>query len=255
MWIAKEATMELKRREVLVGIGSLGAGLFLSGCVSATGMLPIRAEPSSDKNKEAMGGDVTAVEDLMREHGILRRALFAYSEAAAKLRSNPSSIAPEALQRIAQLFRAFGEEYHERKLEEAYIFPAVKRVGGETAGLADILIVQHQRGRDITDYVLAMTSGTKLRVDNAEPLARAIESLVRMYRPHAAREDTIVFPAWKQTLTAKQLDEMNDKFEEIEHREFGADGFENAVRQIGDIEVKLGLADIAQFTAQPPPPR
>jgi hemerythrin-like domain-containing protein len=76
-----------------------------------------------------------------------------------------------------------------------------------------------------------------------------------MYRPHAAREDTIVFPAWKQTLTAKQLDEMNDTFEEIEHREFGEDGFENAVRKIGAIEAELGLADIAAFTAAAPPRR
>jgi len=37
-----------------------------------------------------------------------------------------------------------------------------------------------------------------------------------MYRNHAAREDTIIFPAWKQTLTGKQLDEMNEKFEDIE---------------------------------------
>ena len=35
------------------------------------------------------------------------------------------------------------------------------------------------------------------------------------------REDTIIFPAWKQTITAKQLDEMNDKFEDIEHEQFG----------------------------------
>jgi len=34
-------------------------------------------------------------------------------------------------------------------------------------------------------------------------------------------EDTIIFPAWKQTMTAKQLDEMNDKFEDIEHEQFG----------------------------------
>ncbi len=65
-----------------------------------------------------------------------------------------------------------------------------------------------------------------------------------MYRNHAAREDTIIFPAWKQTMTAKQLDEMNDKFD-IEHEQFGEDGFEDAVKQISAIESSLGLADIA----------
>ncbi len=66
-------------------------------------------------------------------------------------------------------------------------------------------------------------------------------------------EMTIIFPAWKQTMTAKQLDEMNDKFEDIEHEQFGENGFEDAVKQISAIEKSLGLADISQFTAPPPP--
>jgi hemerythrin-like domain-containing protein len=71
----------------------------------------------------------------------------------------------------------------------------------------------------------------------------------------ASREDTIVFPAWKQTLTADQLDEMNDKFEDIEHEQFGEDGFEDAVKQISQIEDDLDLADLASFTAPAPPAR
>jgi hemerythrin superfamily protein len=73
-----------------------------------------------------------------------------------------------------------------------------------------------------------------------------------MYRHHAAREDTIIFPAWKQTMEGDQLDEMSEKFEDIEHQQFGEDGFEDAVTQISEIETSLGLADIAQFTAPAP---
>ena len=187
----------------------------------------------------------------MREHGILRRALLVYSEAAAKLRANPSVVAPDALQKTAMLFRTFGEEYHERKLEEAYIFPAVKKAGGPAGAYPDILVAQHAGGREITDYILAVTQGAKLGT-NAAQLAGALDSFVRMYRAHASREDTIVFPAWKQTLTAEQLDDMNDKFEDIEHEQFGEDGFENEAKQIGEIESELGLADLAGFTAPSP---
>ena len=73
-----------------------------------------------------------------------------------------------------------------------------------------------------------------------------------MYENHAARDDTIVFPAWKETLSERQLQEMGDKFEEIERQQFGKDGYEDAVAQIGEIEPALGLADLAQFTAPPP---
>jgi len=244
------------RRDFVRWSAVLGTGLFLSSCVNGERS---KAGQNSEKQKSPQseasekGGEVTATEDLMREHGVLRRALLVYSESAAKLRSDPSAVPPEALHRTAELFRTFGEEYHEKKLEEAYIFPAVKRAGGPAASYPDILVAQHQRGNEITDYILAVTRGTKLGAASAESLAQAMETLVLMYRNHAAREDTIVFPAWKQALSAKQLDEMGDKFEEIERQQFGQDGFENAVRQIGEIETGLGLADLAQFTAPPPP--
>lgn len=211
-----------------------------------------KQEAASKEDENKKGGEVTATEDLMREHGILRRALLVYSAAAVKLRTDASSVPPDSLQKTANLFRAFGEEYHEKKLEEAYIFPAVKKGSGEAASYPDILVAQHNRGREITDYILSVTQGAKLG-SNAEAMAKALEAFVLMYRNHAAREDTIVFPAWKETMTAGQLDEMNEKFEDIEHEQFGEDGFEDAVKQISAIETNLGLADIAQFTAPPPP--
>ncbi|HEY2970928.1 MAG TPA: hemerythrin domain-containing protein [Pyrinomonadaceae bacterium] len=244
------------RRDFLRTSAIVGTGLVLTGCGGgnmANTEVQKKEETSSKPDENKMGGEVTATEDLMREHGILRRALLVYSAAAMKLRANASSIAPDALQKTAKLFRAFGEEYHEKKLEEAYIFPAVKKVGGEAATYPDILIAQHNRGREITDYLIGVTQGGKLGASNGEQLAKALESFVLMYRNHAAREDTIIFPAWKQTMTGKQLDEMNDKFEDIEHEQFGEDGFEDAVKQISAIESSLGLADISQFTAPPPP--
>jgi hemerythrin-like domain-containing protein len=237
----------MNRRDLLAGIGT---GLVLSACSRTNKALAVVAP---EQDEEAVSEKVTAVEDLMREHGVLRRALFVYSEAAARLRRNPSEVAPDALTKTAKLFRDFGEDYHEKKLEEKFIFPPLKWQGGRVADLTDILIAQHSRGREITDYILAVTKAGKLDPANIDPLVRAMESMVRMYRPHAAREDTIVFPAWKQVLTARQLNEMGEKFEDIEYKQFGKDGFENAVRQIADIESELGLSELSQFTAPSPP--
>jgi hemerythrin-like domain-containing protein len=195
------------RRDFLRASAVVGTGLVLSSCAGSKTNTTGKeiTSPTPDENK--MGGEVTATEDLMREHGILRRALLVYSATAIKLRGTPPAIAPDALQKTATLFKAFGEEYHEKKLEEAYIFPAVKKAGGEAANYSDILVVQHNRGREITDYIISVTQGAKLGANNAEPLAKALEAFVLMYRNHAAREDTIIFPAWKQTMTGKQLDE------------------------------------------------
>jgi hemerythrin-like domain-containing protein len=205
------------------------------------------------KQEEKNATEVTAVEDLMREHGVLRRALLVYAETAPKLRLDASAVDSEALQKTASLFRAFGEDYHEKKLEEAHIFPVIRKAGGPAAIYPDVLTAQHRRGREITDYILAVTKNARIGASHASPLAATMESFVRMYQNHAAREDTIVFPAWKLTMSPRQLDEIGDLFEEIEKQQFGTDGYEDAVRQIGDIEDRLGLADLAQFTAPPPP--
>jgi len=228
----------VSRRRLLAGAGILSIDLFMNGCAG------------KEDNKE-----VTAVEDLMREHGILRRALFVYSESAVRLRSDPSSFPVNALQKTAKLFRSFGEDYHEKNLEEAYIFPAVNKTGAEAASLTEILVSQHRRGRENTDYILTITQAAKLDSNDANPVALVLESLVRMYRPHAAREDTIIFPAWKQALSSEDLGELNEKFEDIEHQQLGEDGFEKAVREISKIETELGLSDFAQFTPSSPPSR
>ena len=78
-------------------------------------------------------------------------------------------------------------------------------------------------------------------------------SFIRMYRPHAAREDTVLFPAFKKLLSAKQLDDLGDKFEDEENRRFGADGFGKMVETVAAIENQLGIYDLGQFTPKKTP--
>jgi hemerythrin-like domain-containing protein len=195
--------------------------------------------------------EVGAVEDLMREHGILRRVLLVYAESVPRLRADAASVLATHLNKAAQLFHDFGEEYHERKLEEAYIFPKLAK--GPASALVDALLKQHQRGREITGFILGATASGTVSAANAEPLARAFETFVRMYQNHTAREDTVIFPAWKNALSGREIEDLGDKFEEIEKAQFGGDGFDQAAKQMDGIEGALGFADIAQFTAPPLP--
>lgn len=240
---------EKARRDFLKTALVTGSVVILGACGGAA----INSAPQAgNAKKESDKGEkeVTAVEDLMREHGVLRRALLVYTESAARLRRDPKSVAPEVLSKTAQLFRTFGEDYHERKLEEENIFPLIKQKGGAgpAASYPDVLTAQHNRGREITDYILSVTKGAPIG-GQAQKLAQVLDDFTRMYRHHAAREDTIVFLAWKDLLDKDDYQEMGEKFEDIEHQQFGADGYEEAVKQITAIETSLGLADIAQFTA------
>lgn len=242
--------MDLLRRQWLVGICSVGAGVALLGCELKSAK-DEDEEKAEKAGKENAGTEVNATEDLMREHGVLRRCLLVYAESVTKLRANAAAVPPDSLQKTATLFRAFGEDYHEKKLEETHIFPAVLKAGGLAAPYIGVLNAQHQRGREITDYIIATTNSGK--IGNTPEFVRALETFVRMYEHHAAVEDTIIFPAWKQTMTKDDLDKLSDDFEEIEQQQFGKDGYEDAVKKIAAIEASLGLADLDQYTAPAPP--
>jgi hemerythrin-like domain-containing protein len=232
--------------------------LLLAAASGATAFRPWTravAQDDSQRNEDRGPGevkDVGSVEDLMREHGVLRRILLVYQQCAGRLREG-TSVDIAALNRAARLFRTFGEDYHEKTLEEQFIFPPLRKIRGPVAAYADILTLQHHRGRQITDYIIDATSRRKLSSARAAALARAFGGFTLMYENHAAREDTLVFPAWKQALAEHELDELGDKFEEIEQQQFGKEGFDTIVEQVGTIENALGLGDLAQFTAPMPP--
>jgi hemerythrin-like domain-containing protein len=224
------------------------AGALVMGIASVSAWGAGGKEKSEEDEPE-----VTAAEDLMREHGVLRRALLVYSEAAMRLASGKGEVPLEPLGQTAALFHTFGEEYHERSLEEKHVFPSLIEAGGQTAGLARTLTAQHERGRQITDYISLIAKKGRISPADSRPLARALASFVRMYEHHAAIEDTIIFPAWKRSISAARYRELNEQFEELEHRMFGKQGFEDAVRRIADVEQAYGLRDLAALTAPPPP--
>ena len=199
------------------------------------------------------GKAVSATEDLMREHGVLRRALLIYEAAAERLLQQAGPVPATVLARTAKLFRSFGEDYHERRLEEKIIFPAVRKLKGPVARYPDILEKQHDRGRELTDYVIETTRRGRIDPLSAKPLGRALHQFAIMYAHHAAREDTEVFTAWKDSLSASAFKEMGEQFEHIERRVFGHDGFEDAARHIAELEGEMGLSDLAAFTVEVPP--
>ena len=168
-----------------------GAGALVNACRSNTQTRTGGATNDENKNEAPAPGEaepieVTAAEDLMREHGILRRALLVYHESAVRLRQDPASVPPDALEKTANLFRVFGEDYHEKQLEETFIFPALKKTTNPATPYVDILLAQHVSGREITDYLLSISQADKIASNSVEPLAKALESFVRMYEHHAA---------------------------------------------------------------------
>ncbi len=208
-----------------------GAALLLAGC--ASGGERSSAEDSDD-------AEVTPGEDLMQEHGVLERVLLVYGEVIRRIERG-ESVDPMLISSAAGIVRHFVEDYHEKN-EEQFIFPRLESAKREVQTVTTLRL-QHQRGRDLTDEILRLTkTGVN---DQVAVLLRKFE---RMYRPHAAREDTVVFPAFRSVVGRSEYAELGERFEDDEHKRLGDHGFEDTVAEVARIETALGIFDLAAFT-------
>jgi hemerythrin-like domain-containing protein len=190
--------------------------------------------------------EISPAEDLMREHGVLNRIMLVYDTCQSRLISN-EQFPMEALNNAAQLIKTFIEEYHE-KLEEDFLFPRFINAK-QLVALVQLLYIQHSTGRKITDQVLQLTNPKwATNAEDTQKLIVLMNDFNRMYRPHEAREDTVLFPALRKIVSKKEYYALGEDFEKKEHELFGKDGFEAIVAQVEGIEKQLGIFDLSPFT-------
>lgn len=220
------------RRSFLTALAPLSAGLIIVGC---------------GRGEEGGGGmDVTPTEDLMREHGLLNRVLLIYDEVATRI-DGGTDFPTEALVAAVGVIQTFVEEYHE-KMEEEFLFPRFEKAG-KLVDLVKVLRCQHTAGRRGTAEILHGTRpGALATHEERVQLATMLRSFNRMYRPHEAREDTVLFPALRSIVSAHEFGAIGEDFEKREHQLFGKDGFEGMVDKVDSIERMFGIEGLERFT-------
>lgn len=229
-----------ERRGFLQGAAS-ALGLTLAGCASGGSARGARAAGATQGNDQHQEAEVTPGEDLMQEHGVLERILLIYEEGARRIEQQ-QQFDLAVLASAAGIVRRFVEDYHE-KLEEQFVFPRLQAASRETE-LVRVLLRQHRRGREVTDDIVRRASAAA-----SLDLAQVLRNFSRMYRPHAAREDTVLFPAFRAVVGRNGYRELGEQFEDKEHELFGEHGFEDTVAEVARLEAALGIGDLASFTA------
>jgi hemerythrin-like domain-containing protein len=229
-----DATRAPGRRELLRG-AALGAPLVLLGAARAAG-----AAPKPDDKP------VSPTEDLMREHGVLRRILLVYGEAIRRIDGN-QPLPPQPIAHAAEIIRAFVEDYHERD-EEEHIFPRFVKAGKLT-DLVAVLLAQHQAGRKLTAEIQRRATAAAMAGAVArKEMAQAMRQFVRMYEPHSAREDTVLFPAFATLVSEREMKKLQELFEKKEAA-LPLGDFNTMVSAVTQIEQALEIYDLSQFTA------
>ena len=184
----------------------------------------------------------------MTEHGVLSRILSIYDEIASLFEKNLND-PDNCLERTAWLVQGYVQGEHER-VEELLVFPALSKTGVERQ-LISVLVEQHKIGGDITDAIFQGLKGKQQTSSKKESLAKFCRAYSRMFRPHAAREDTVVYPALRKVMSADEFVEFSDKVHRLETKMQAVD-IENIVKEIQSIEKALGIDDLAYYSARIP---
>ncbi len=223
------------RRQFIIQGGVLAAGAAL--------LLPSRLLAAPGEAAEA---GVTPTEDLMREHGVLRRVLMIFDTIAARVQGS-ADFPPATLSGATKIIRTFIQDYHEKD-EERALFPRFEKAG-KLLELVRVLFEQHQAGRRVITALEGQTTADNLKsLAGREKVRGLLLSFNRMYRPHAAWEDTVLYPAFRTVITPREFIELGDKFEEREQKLFGKNGFDKVVAEVAGLEKELNLYNLSQFT-------
>lgn len=186
---------------------------------------------------------ISATEDLMREHGILNRILLIYAEIIRRL-DNHEAFPVDVLVKSTAIIQNFIQNYHE-KLEENYLFNRFRKAN-KLVDLVNTLEEQHKAGRKLINDIIV--NERILNSKEKNKLAELMRSFIKLYNPHKAREETILFPAFHTIISAQEYNALGDSFEDEEQNLFGENGYEKIVSQIEEIERSLGIYRLSQFT-------
>ncbi|MEF8787975.1 MAG: hemerythrin domain-containing protein [Planctomycetota bacterium] len=223
------------RRRFLKMAGAAG----LSGLSAAVGGSARAGSSGEEKEKWR-----PASEELMLEHGVVHRMLLVFDEMADWIEAGDQL--PSAVNDSAAIVDEFIENYHE-ELEEQLIFPALEGAGEHTS-MVEQLRRQHEIGRELAGqgyYLLGQgqisDAGTRGR------LVSTFRDYARMYRAHAAWEDTVAFAGLREVMGKETFREVSRNIDSIRAEKLGEDGIQNALGRLRSIEQALGIGNLASY--------
>jgi len=218
--------------------------LIKSGLLIATASLSVAACLGGPE-KEKKAWKIPPTEELMREHGILRRIMLIYDELARRLKEG-EEFPLQVLTEANDLIRRFVQDYHESN-EQFHVFNWFGKAE-KMVELVAVLYQQHLAGRRLLDKIKVLSTEDNLKIPPERlKVAEFLTTFNQLYRRHAAWEDTLIFPAFRSVITPQDFTAAGEAFEKEEKKLFGPNGYEKIVGQVADLEKALAIHDLQQF--------
>jgi hemerythrin-like domain-containing protein len=221
--------------------------------IAATAAIPAFLSTALPTQGFGVGCPLEAGEDLMEEHGVLGRLLLIYDALSIKLRNAHSeqerNLAKSCLSESTQLIINNIQGNHER-IEELVIFPALRKANMHN-DLVAILVLQHHTGQELINTIAKkLHSGAAKTEAGRNELADLTHSFSTMYRPHALREDTVIFPTLHRIMSPDAYQQLSESVRTLETKMVHNPTLEDILKQVDQLETALSIHDLAQFTAK-----
>jgi hemerythrin-like domain-containing protein len=185
--------------------------------------------------------ELSPIEDLYREHGIVSRIVFLLNKTNKQLDSMDKQDAVKILSTSGKILRNLIEDHHE-KLEELVIFPCFKN-DKKFMKLVKTLTAQHKAGRKTTDKLINAAP------ESLSGLSEAIEDYCNMYSVHASHENTVLFPAFYKIIKDSDYKKIRDKFEAVEKKLTTENtNLEKSTLEVAKLEQIIDIYRIEDFT-------
>jgi hemerythrin-like domain-containing protein len=170
-----------------------------------------------------------ALASLTKEHALISRGLDALGAYAERLEKNPSMDARD-LGRFARFFEDFAELWHHGK-EEDVLLPALVRCGFAWDEGPVLRVREDHDQENYLARVLAQAAAQEAswtEEDRRHAIA-AIRSFIEFERGHMEKEETVIYPAAAERLSAEAQSELGHRFAEIESQKFGSGSYERVL--------------------------
>lgn len=203
-----------------------------------------RPEPPGKFGEERPS--ISPTELLSREHAIMERLMIVLESGVARI-ADGEAVDLFPINHAAITIKTFGTDHHMVD-EEQFIFPKLLEAGTMDS-LIDTLELQHDKGREIIGRIIEMTRAGHLDdLGQLNELAGYCMSFVIMYRPHAAWEETVVFPALYDIATENYIDNIKMRMRDEERSLMSDPGLHRLMDNLRKIEKAAGTSELGRFT-------
>jgi hemerythrin-like domain-containing protein len=153
---------------------------------------------------------------LAHEHEIIQLVAKGLAAVAGELKAG-RPVDPPLLRQAVDFMRQFADACHHAK-EEEILFPAMERRGLPSAGgPTTVMRAEHAHARKLVASLADAVERYGLARDTARAdVAAAIDSICEFYANHIWKEDNVLFPMTDRLFTAKDIQALRARFDEVE---------------------------------------